>query len=414
MKRVVITGMGVISPLGNDPQVMFDNILKKTCAIKPITHFDTKDFRVKLAAEAEAFEDESLFKQSDLRFNDRFTQFARIAGKRAYLQSGLEDVMLDRDRFGVIFGTGIAGIGSMEKAKENLDQRGPSRIFPHFIPMTIVNAAAAMIAIDLQAYGPCIPVVTGCAAGSDAIGEAYLKIKHGLLDVALAGASEASITPLGVGGFMAMRALYEGSDPTTASIPFDRLRSGFVMGEGAGALILEEYAHAKNRNATILAELVGYGSTCDAYHITAPQEEGTMIAKAMSNAINDADILPADIDYINAHGTSTQLNDVIESRAIQKTLGKHKDTVFVSSTKSHMGHLLGACGAVEAIVCIKVLEHGIIPATIHTKDIADTIQVNVVIGENIHHATTYTMSNSLGFGGHNASLIFKRYTDHES
>ncbi len=412
MRRVVITGLGVVSPLGNHPDVMFDQIKNYKCMIQPIRHFDTNQFRVKLAAEVTEFDYSSYFSASDFRFNDRFTQFARYAAKQAFMQSKLQDVNYDRDRFGVVFGSGVGGMASIEKAKENLDQKGPTRIFPHFIPMNIINAAAAMIAIDVQAYGPCIPVVTGCAAGSDAIGEAYLKIKTNQLDVVIAGASEASITPLGVGGFMAMRALSEQEDVMLASIPFDQRRSGFVMGEGAGALVLEDYDHAHQRKAPIFAEIIGYGSTCDAYHITAPKEDGTNTAKAMSKAMSDAHVLPNDIDYINAHGTSTPLNDITEVKAIQLAFSEHGFHVPISSTKSYMGHLLGACGAVEAIVCVQSLLNQLIPATLNTQVIDDAIDANIIINQHLKADLNIVMSNSLGFGGHNASLIFKRWSTH--
>ncbi len=410
MRRVVITGMGIVSALGNDCDEMFQRLLNKECAIQLIKHFDVSNFRVKLAAPINDFDFSMHFDEKEMRFNDRFTQFARLASKSAYLQSNLDKATLNRDRFGVIFGSGIGGIASMEKAKENLDRRGANRVFPHFIPMSIVNSAAGMIAIDLQAFGTCLPIITGCAAGSDAIGEGYLKIKQGQLDVTLVGSSEASITPLGVAGFMAMRALHEGNDATCASIPFDINRSGFVMGEGAGALVLEEYEHAKNRKATILGEIIGYGSTCDAYHITAPQEDGIGIYKAMKMALEDANIDHDSIGYINAHGTSTPFNDVIESKAISKLFNSH---TIVSSTKSHLGHCLGASGAIEAIITLEALKHQTIPATINTSIIDERILATIAL-ENITKDVTYAMSNSLGFGGHNASLLFKRWDDNET
>lgn len=410
MRRVVITGMGVVSALGDTCDEMFQRILNKECAIQLIKHFDATNYRAMLAAPIYDFDFSMHFDEKEMRFNDRFTQFARVASKSAYLQSNLDNTPLNRDRFGVIFGSGIGGIASMEKAKENLDKRGANRVFPHFIPMSIVNSAAGMIAIDLQALGTCLPIVTGCAAGSDAIGEGYLKIKHNQLDVALAGASEASITPLGVAGFMAMRALHEGKDATYASIPFDSNRSGFVMGEGAGAIVLEEYEHAKKRKATILGEIVGYGSTCDAFHITAPQEDGTGIYKAMKMALEDAAIDHHSIGYINAHGTSTPFNDVIESKAIYDLF---KEDAIVSSTKSHLGHCLGASGAIEAIITLEALKHQTIPATINTSVIDDKILATIAL-ENITKEIAYAMSNSLGFGGHNASLLFKRWDDSET
>ncbi|NLA78843.1 MAG: beta-ketoacyl-ACP synthase II [Erysipelothrix sp.] len=409
MKRVVITGMGAVTAFGNDVETMFQHIIDNRCAIKPITHFDTSNFKVKLAAAIDDFHGDPFFDARDFRFNDRFSQFARLASKLAYTQAKLDHHDIDRYRFGVVFGSGIGGITSMEKAKENLDQRGPHRIFPHFIPMTILNAAAGLIAIDLQAKGTCVPVVTGCAAGSDAIGQGYLKIKHGLLDLALVGASEASITPLGVGGFMAMKALYEGDTINRASIPFDKERAGFVMGEGAGALILENYEVAKRRNAPIYGELVGYGSTCDDFHITAPIADGAGIENAMRMACTDAKLEPQKIGYINAHGTSTTLNDKTEIKAIRSIFKHQNHLPFISSTKSHLGHLLGACGVIEAMICLQALKQSIIPATINLQQIDPECDFNIVAIQPIKKDIDYAMSNSLGFGGHNAVLIFRKW-----
>jgi 3-oxoacyl-[acyl-carrier-protein] synthase II len=409
MRRVVITGMGVVTPLGHDVDQVFERILAKKCAIEPITAFDTSQFKVKLAAEVKDLNMEDYFNARELKFNDRFTQFARIASKIAVIHSKLDNNIIDKSRFGVIMSTGIGGIGSFEKAMENMMNKGVSRVSPFFIPMTLVNLAAGIVAIDHQALGECSCVVTGCAAGTSSIGEAFHRIKYDQQDMMIAGASEASITPLGVGGFMAMRALSESSDKNRASIPFDRDRSGFVMGEGAGAVIVEELQHALNRKAQIFAEIVGYGSACDAYHMTAPSEDGAGIVKAMNIALKEANISPEDIGYINAHGTSTPLNDQTEAIAINQVF--QKGSVAVSSTKSHMGHLLGACGAVETILCVKSLCTGWLPPTIHLENQDPQCDLDIIT-EKRYANINYAMCNNLGFGGHNVSLILKKWNQY--
>jgi 3-oxoacyl-[acyl-carrier-protein] synthase II len=405
MRRVVITGMGVVTPLGHHVDQVFERILAKDCAIEPITAFDTSQYKVKLAAEVSDLNMEAYFSARDLKFNDRYTQFARIASKMAIENANLDVNSIDKDRFGVIMSTGIGGIGSFEKAMESMMTKGVSRVSPFFIPMTLVNLAAGIVAIDHQAMGECSCVVTGCAAGTSSIGEAYMRIKNDQQDIMIAGASEASITPLGVGGFMAMRALSESTDKTRASIPFDRDRSGFVMGEGAGAVIVEELEHALRRKAEIVAEIVGYGSACDAYHMTAPSEDGSGIVKAMNIALKQAQISTKDIGYINAHGTSTPLNDKTEAIAIRQVF--KSENVPVSSTKSHMGHLLGACGAVETIICVKSLLTGWLPPTIHLEP--DPQCDLDIITEKRFANIRYAMCNNLGFGGHNVSLIVKKW-----
>jgi 3-oxoacyl-[acyl-carrier-protein] synthase II len=409
MRRVVITGMGVVTPLGHDVDQVFEQILAKKCAIEPITAFDTSQFKVKLAAEVKDLNMEDYFNARELKFNDRFTQFARIASKIAVIHSKLDNNIIDKSRFGVIMSTGIGGIGSFEKAMENMMNKGVSRVSPFFIPMTLVNLAAGIVAIDHQALGECSCVVTGCAAGTSSIGEAFHRIKYDQQDMMIAGASEASITPLGVGGFMAMRALSESSDKNRASIPFDRDRSGFVMGEGAGAVIVEELQHALNRKAQIFAEIVGYGSACDAYHMTAPSEDGAGIVKAMNIALKEANISPQDIGYINAHGTSTPLNDKTEAIAINQVF--QKGSVAVSSTKSHIGHLLGACGAVETILCVKSLCTGWLPPTIHLENQDPQCDLDIIT-EKRYANINYAMCNNLGFGGHNVSLILKKWNQY--
>lgn len=408
-RRVVITGMGVVSPIGNDCTSFWDSILNQTCGIDEIKSFNTDEYKVKLAAEVKDLNEDLYFTKRELQFNDRFTVFARIAAKQAIQNSMLDTDSINKKRFGVIIGSGIGGLASLENASNSLKERGPSRISPYFIPMTLINLAAGQVAIDQKAQGLCSSVVTACAAGTNAIGEAFHKIRDGYQDVMIAGGSEAAITPLGIAGFMVMRALHNGSGKNYASIPFDENRSGFVMGEGAGILILEELEHALARKANILAEVIGYGSSCDAHHITAPIEDGSGAAYAMVEAINDAGIQKEEIEYINAHGTSTPLNDKTETMAVKNAFGDHSRKLAMSSTKSYTGHLLGASGAIEAIICVKALQDGYIPATINSKTQDVLCDLDVVLGEGRKQALKTVMSNSLGFGGHNASIILRKY-----
>lgn len=407
-RRVVVSGMGAVSPIGNSVEELWQGIRTHRCGIDAITHFDTADYKVKLAAEVKDLDMEQYFSKRDLKFNDRFTQFARIAAKQAMLDSGLDVHKENMERFGVIIGSGIGGIATIEQAQKNMESRGPSRVSPFFIPMTLANLAAGTVAIDWGAKGHCSCVVTACAAASNAIGEAFHKIRAGQEDIILAGGSEAAITPLAIAGFMSMRALYEGEDKARASIPFDKERKGFVMGEGAGILVLEEYEHAKARGAHIYGEIVGYGATCDAYHITAPAPDGSGGAKAMIQAIEGAGIEKEQIDYINAHGTSTPLNDRTETAAVKLAFGEHARHLAMSSTKSNTGHLLGASGAIEAIITIKALQEGYIPATIHYEQADEECDLDIVANEGRAASLAYAMSNSLGFGGHNASLVFAK------
>lgn len=407
-QRVVITGLGAVSPLGPTVNDLWEGIRNARCGIGPITAFDTTDYKTKLAAEVKPFDMEAYFSARELKFNDRFTQFARIAAKQAIADSGLEGHISDPTQYGVIIGSGIGGLASLENAVTNLKERGPSRISPFFIPMTLINLAAGQVAIDAKAQGHCSAIVTACAAGTNAIGEAFHKIRSGQQDVMLAGGSEAAITPLGIAGFMVMRALHEGSNPQRASIPFDAQRSGFVMGEGAAVVVLESLDHALARKATILAELVGYGTSCDANHITAPLEDGAMGAHAMQLAIEDAKLKPSDVDYINAHGTSTPLNDKTETLAVKKVFGE-TTKIPVSSTKSSTGHLLGASGAVEAVICVKALQEGLIPATIGYAERDPLCDLDIVPNTSRKKNLNVVMSNSLGFGGHNASIILRKW-----
>lgn len=408
MRRVVITGMGAISPLGNDCASTWRGIEENRCGIGPITHFDCSDFKTKLAAEVKDFHPEAYLDKRASRFNDRFVQFARVASMQAMEQSQLHLSDEEKHRFGVLLASGIGGIETIETSEKRLMERGNSRVSPYFIPMALINLAAGQVAIDHQAQGYCSSVVTACAAGTNAIGEAFHKIRDGYQDVMLAGGTEASITPLAVAGFQSMRALHTGSDKNRASIPFDKERSGFVMGEGAAMLVLEEYEHAKARKAPILAEIVGYGMSCDAYHITAPRKDGYGAIMAMKNALADAECSPDQVDYVNAHGTSTPLNDSSETIALKGVFDHH---VYVSSTKGNTGHMLGAAGAIEAMLCVEALQHQLIPATISYKVPDPACDLNLVCNENKAADLTYVMSNSLGFGGHNASIILKKMED---
>ena len=410
-RRVVISGMGALSPIGNSVSEMWNGIVHGECGIDAITHFDTSDYKVKLAGEVKNLDMEQYFSKRDLKFNDRFTQFARIVTKQAIADANLDLEKIDKERFGVIIGSGIGGIETIEQAQDNLKDRGAGRVSPFFIPMALVNLAAGNVAIDLGAKGHCSSIVTACAAGTNAIGEAFHKIRDGYEDIMIAGGSEAAITPLAIAGFQSMRALHTGEDKMRASIPFDKERSGFVMGEGAGAMVLEEYEHAKQRGAKIYGEIVGYGATCDAHHITAPLDDGSGGAKAMLQAIKDADIKAEEIDYINAHGTSTPLNDKTETAAVKMAFKDHAYRLALSSTKSNTGHLLGASGAIEAIICMKALENDFIPPTINYQNSDSDCDLDVVANEGRKQKLHYAMSNSLGFGGHNASIIFKKWED---
>lgn len=411
MRRVVITGLGAVSPIGNDVNTVWNSIEQGVCGIAPITHFDTSDYKVKLAGEVKDLDMEAYFSKRDLKFNDRFTQFARIVSKQAMIDAGFEKDPDDAMRFGCMIGSGIGGIDTIEQASKTLEDRGPSRVSPFFIPMSLANLAAGQVAIDWGLKGATSCVVTACAAASNAIGEAFHRIRGGYEDVMLTGGSEAAVTPLAIAGFQSMRALHAGDDVSRASIPFDADRSGFVMGEGAGALVLEELEHAKARGAKIYAEIVGYGASCDAHHITAPLDDGSGGAQAMVQAIEDAKIVPEAIDYINAHGTSTPLNDKTETAAVKAAFKEHAYKLAMSSTKSNTGHLLGASGAIEAIISIKALQNSLIPPTIHYQNPDAQCDLDIVANTPRKQDIQYAMSNSLGFGGHNASLIFKKWED---
>lgn len=411
MRRVVITGMGIVCPIGNTLDETWKSVKANRCGVGEITAFDTSDYKVKLAAEVKDLDTEQYFSKREMKFNERFTQFARIAAKQAYADAGLEDSGLDRDRFGVIVGSGVGGLRKIEESTETLNSRGAGRVSPFFIPMAIVNLAPGNIAIDLQARGICSSSVTACASGTNSIGEAFHRIRFGYEDVIAAGGSESTITPLGIAGFQSMRALYSGDDPRRASIPFDKERSGFVMGEGAGILMLEELEHAKARGAKIYAEVVGYGTSCDAHHITAPLEDGSGAVKSMKNALKDGELAVSDVDYINAHGTSTALNDKGETAAVKALFGDHAKELMISSTKSMTGHLLGGSGAVEAVITVKALQDGFVPATLNYQVPDPECDLNVVPNEGVKKDIHCAISNSFGFGGHNATLAFAKWED---
>lgn len=407
-RRVVITGMGAVTPVGNDVDALWESIQSGTHGIGPITRFDAEIIKTNLAAEIKDLNKDEYLTKQEARKLDLFTQYAIIASKQAYADANLPEDM-DRTRFGVMISSGIGGLQTIEDSHETLRTRGAGRVSPHFIPMCLTNLAAGNVAIALQAKGMATSVVTACAAGANAIGDAFRQIRDGYMDVMIAGGAEASITPLGMAGFASMRATSESADPDRASIPFDAERNGFVMGEGAGAVIMETLESAQARGAHIYGEIVGYGATCDAYHITAPESTGDGAMRSMEMALADANLETSEIDYINAHGTSTPLNDKTETKAIRGVFGSDADKLAVSSTKSMTGHLLGASGAVEAIISLKALADGFIPPTANFKEGDPDCDLDIVPNVGRKQELNYAMSNSLGFGGHNATLIFKKW-----
>ena len=408
-KRVVITGLGAITPIGNTANETWDGIKNKKCGIDKITAFDTENFKTKLAAEVKDYNPLNYFEQKQTKRLDRCTQFALISAREAFKDSGITTENTNFNRVGIFIATGIGGLITIQEQSTINAQKGNKRIAPRFIPMAICNMPAGNVAIDLGLKGESVCHVTACSSSTHAIGEAYRTIKAGYEDVILAGGTEAAICEIGIAGFENMKALSYATDKNRASIPFDKERSGFVMGEGSGTLVLEELEHAKKRGAKIYAEVIGYGATSDAYHITSPEPEGNGGAKAMIRAIEDAKIKPEDIDYINAHGTSTSLNDSIETMAIKKALGSASSKVMVSSTKGNTGHLLGAAGAIEAIISTKAIEEEIVPPTINYKEKDEECNLDIVPNELRKENINIVMSNSLGFGGHNASIILKKF-----
>ena len=407
MRRVVVTGLGIISPIGNDVQTFWENLSNGVCGIDYITRFNTEDYKVKIAAEVKNFNPEDFMERSEVRRTDRYTQFAIAAAKQAVESSGIEGT-IDPEKLGVYVGSGIGGMETLTNEHSKLFSGGPKRVSPYFVPMIISNIAAGTIAIRYNAQGPCLPVVTACATSSNAIGEAFRAIKHGYGDAIIAGGAEAAINPISVAGFTNIMALSTKNDPNDTSIPFDKRRDGFVIGEGAAILILEEYEHAKNRNATIYGEITGYGHTCDAHHITAPNQEGTSVANAIKTALNESNATGDEKIYINAHGTSTPLNDKTETTAIKKALGENAQKALVSSTKSMTGHMLGAAGATEAIASILAIKNGVIPPTIGYKEPDPECDLNIVANHSVKEDVDFAISTSLGFGGHNACLVFKK------
>ena len=408
-RRVVITGVGAITPIGNNAEEFWKGIKEGKCGIDEITHFDTTNYKAKLAGEVKGYNAEDYFDKRNAKRIDRYAQFAIVAAKEAWNDSKLDREKEDMERVGVILGSGIGGLETIERESRNLFEKGPDRVSPMFIPMSIVNMAAGNVSIELGAKGESISMVTACATGTHCIGESFHMIKNGYQDIVIAGGTEAPITPMGVSGFTNIKALSQATDKNRASIPFDKERSGFIMGEGAGIVILEELEHALKRGAKIYAEIVGYGATSDAYHITSPAPGGEGGARAMKMAIEEANADVNDITYINAHGTSTHLNDSCETSAIKTALGEASKHVMVSSTKGHTGHLLGAAGGVEAVVCAKAIEEGFVPATINYKVADEECDLDIVPNEGRKVDIKYTMSNSLGFGGHNASILLRKY-----
>lgn len=408
-RRVVVTGIGTINPIGHNVEETWKSIEEGKCGIAPISLFDTKGMKVTLAGEVKDFDVTKYIDKKEAKKMDRFIQMGMIASHEAMLDSGLDINNIDSHRFGVIVSSGIGGLGSIEKNYQTGEKRGFDRVSPFFIPMTISNLAAGHIAIAYHAQGLCTCPVTACAGGTNAIGDAFRNIRDGYQDVMIAGGCEASVTPLGIGGFTSMKALSDATDPARASIPFDKERNGFVMGEGAGILVLEELEHALKRGAHIYGEMTGYGVSCDAHHITAPLPNGEGGAYAMQNALDDAGISYDVIDYINAHGTSTHLNDLCETEAIKSVFKEHAYKLAVSSTKGHTGHCLGAAGGIEAVLSVLALKHDFIPPTLNYQVKDEECDLNVIPNIGVKKDLHYVMSNSLGFGGHNASIIFKEY-----
>lgn len=409
MNRVVITGYGVASPIGNDADTFLESLQTGKNGIGPVTKFDASKTGITVAAEVKDFPFDKYFVKKDAKRMDLFSLFGIYAALEAMEMSGLDTEQIDVDRFGVMVGSGIGGLQTIEDQVIRMHDKGPQRVAPLFIPMAIGNMAAGNIALRVGAKGICTATVTACASATHSIGEAFRNIKHGYSDVIIAGGAEAPISEIGISGFASLTALSATEDPERASIPFDKDRNGFVMGEGAGVFVVESLEHAQKRGATILGEIVGYGANCDAYHMTSPTPDGSGAAKAMQLAMKEAEIQPEQVGYINAHGTSTQANDKAESKAIQLAFGDAFKDVRVSSTKSMTGHLLGAAGGIEGIAALNALQHQFIPPTINVRNKDEEVQANVVINESENHEFTYALSNSLGFGGHNAVICLKRW-----
>ncbi len=410
-KRVVITGMGAVTPVGHSADETWENIKAGKNGINYITLFDTENFKAKVAAEVKDFDPTQYIDKKELRRLDRFCHFGLSAAIQAYNMSGLAESDIKPEELSVITGSGIGGMMTWESEHAKMMERGPSKVSPFMIPMIIPNILPGNISIKLNAKGVCHCVVTACASGTDAIGEAYRLVCEGKAKAVVTGGAEAVITPFAIAGFSNMMALSTRNDPDSSSTPFDKERDGFVMGEGAAMLVLEDYEYAKSRGAKIYGEIAGYGATCDAYHITSPAPGGEGASESMRLAIEDAGIAPSDISYINAHGTSTPANDRLETEAIKRTFVDDAYNIPVSSTKSMTGHMLGAAGAVESLICIKALDEGFVPPTINLRNPDEGLDLDYVPEKGRSGELKYALTNSLGFGGHNATLVFKRFED---
>ncbi len=408
-KRVVITGLGAITPIGKNVKETWKGIENKKCGVDNISLFDTTNFKTKLAAEVKEYNPLDYFEQKQAKRLDRCSQFAIIAAREAVNDSGISKENTNYDKVGIFVSSGIGGLTTIQEQCEINYIKGNNRVSPMFIPMSIANMPAGNIAIEFGFKGESMSIVTACASSTHAIGEAYKTIKQGYEDVIIAGGTEASICSSGMAGFENMKALSNSTDKNRASMPFDKERNGFVMGEGAGVVVLEELEHAKKRGAKIYAEIIGFGATTDAYHITSPCPDGECGAKAMIRAIQDAKIEPKDVDYINAHGTSTHLNDLTETMAIKTAFGDESKKVMVSSTKGNVGHLLGAAGGVEAVFCIKAIENQVVPPTINYKEKDEECDLDIIPNELRKAKLNVVMSNSLGFGGHNGCIVFRKF-----
>ena len=409
--RVVVTGLGAITPIGNDVASFWQGLKDKKVGIAPITYFDTTDYKAKLAGEVKDFDPKKYMDPKAARRMEPFSQYAVAAAGEAIAQAGLDMEKEDPFRVGTSIGSGIGSLQAMEREHKKMLEKGPNRVNPLLVPMMISNMAVGNVAMHYGLKGKSINVVTACATGTNSIGEAFRSIQYGEADVMVAGGTESAITPLGMAGFAALTALSTNDDPETASRPFDKDRGGFVMGEGAGIVVLESLEHAQKRGAKILAEVVGYGGSNDAFHITSPAEDGSGAAYAMEMALKDAGIAPEKIDYINAHGTSTHHNDLFETMAVKKALGDHAYKVKINSTKSMIGHLLGAAGGVEFIACVKSIEDGFVHATAGLKEAGEGCDLDYTMGEGVPMDIHYALTNSLGFGGVNASLVIKKFED---
>ena len=410
-RRVVVTGMGAITPIGNDVETFWNSLKNGTVGIGPITTFDTADFKAKLAAQVKDFDPKQYMDNKAARRMERFSQFAVAAAREALEDAGIDMTKEDPFRVGVSVGSGIGGLDAIERETKKMIEKGPNRINPLLVPLMISNMAAGNIGIQCGLKGKNINVVTACATGTHSIGEAFRSIQYGEADVMVAGGSEASITPIGIAGFAALTALSTSEDPMRASIPFDKERNGFVMGEGAGIVVLESLEHAQARGAKIYAELGGYGATCDAYHITSPAEDGSGAAKAMEVAVADAGLTMEDVDYVNAHGTGTHHNDLFETRAIKLAFGDHARKLKINSTKSMVGHLLGAAGGVEFIDCVKSIQEGFVHVTAGLQVDDEECDLDYTKGQGVAMDVNCAISNSLGFGGHNATLLVKKFVE---